>query len=123
MLDECEQPLVCPVQVLEDGDQRPLRCDPLEEALPGAERGLRGRGRTAVRGSDERREAADEPLLLRRVACNLADRDGELVECLLWRVGLEDPGLRLEHLAERPVRDAFAVRQRAALAPENELRL
>ena len=36
-------------------------------------------------------------------------------------VGLEDAGLRLHHLAERPERDALAVRKRAALAPGDEL--
>ena len=34
---------------------------------------------------------------------------------------LEDPGLGLHHLAERPEADAFAVGQRAALAPGDEL--
>ena len=35
-------------------------------------------------------------------------------------VGLEDARLRLDHLRQRPEGDAFAVRQRAALAPEDE---
>ncbi len=36
-------------------------------------------------------------------------------------VGLEDPGLRLHDLTERPVRGALSVRQRAPLAPCDEL--
>ena len=40
VLDEREQLLVGPVQILEDGDQRALRRNALEEALPGPERRL-----------------------------------------------------------------------------------
>ena len=38
-------------------------------------------------------------------------------------VRLEDPGLGLDHLAERPERDALAVREAAATAPGHEARL
>src|SRR5207245_8528728 len=38
-------------------------------------------------------------------------------------VGLEDSGLRFHHLRERPVADAFAIRERASLPPEDELGL
>jgi hypothetical protein len=37
-------------------------------------------------------------------------------------VGLEDPGLRLDDLAERPERDSLAVREGSALAPGDEVR-
>ena len=36
-------------------------------------------------------------------------------------VGLEDPCLRLHHLAQRPERDALAVRERAAAPPRDQL--
>ena len=51
------------------------------------------------------------------------DRLGQLLPGLLRRVALEDPGLRLDHLGERPVADALAVGQRATLSPVGELRL
>ncbi len=52
-------------------------------------------------------------------------RDGrtELPVGVLLVVGLEDAGVRLDHLSERPEADAFAVGQRAALTPEDELRV
>ncbi len=51
------------------------------------------------------------------------DAASELVRRLLRRVGLEDPRLRLDHLGQRPEGDAFAVGQRAALAPVGQLGL
>src|SRR5581483_9718457 len=38
-------------------------------------------------------------------------------------VRLEDPGLRLDDLAERPVRHPLAVGKGAALAPDDQLRV
>ena len=40
---------------------------------------------------------------------------------LVGTVGLEDPGLRLDDLAERPERDSLAVRKRTPLTPDDEL--
>ena len=51
----------------------------------------------------------------------------ELLECLLERVVVGDPGRSLDHLAEGPVRDTLSVRERAtrqdarALDPVDEL--
>src|SRR5206468_9118501 len=47
----------------------------------------------------------------------LLDGVRELCAYLLVAVRLEDAGLRLHHLRERPVADALAVRQRPALPP------
>src|SRR5689334_18183363 len=44
-------------------------------------------------------------------------RRGELLLCGLGVVALEDAGLRLHDLAERPYAPALAVRERAALPP------
>jgi hypothetical protein len=41
----------------------------------------------------------------------MLDRAIELLRRYLGVVGLEDSGVGLDHLAQRPVRDAVAVRQ------------
>ena len=47
-------------------------------------------------------------------------RSSELRRCDCRRVGLEDPGLRLDDLAERPVGEDVAVRRRVRLPPADE---
>src|SRR2546421_7806999 len=47
----------------------------------------------------------------------LLDRTRQLRLDLGLAVGLEDPGLRFDHLRQRPVADALAVGQRPALPP------
>ncbi len=47
----------------------------------------------------------------------------QLLAALVRRVRLEDAGLRLDHLAQRPEGNALAVRQRAPLSPEDEIGL
>ena len=47
----------------------------------------------------------------------------ELLGCLCLGVALEDAGLRLDDLGERPERDAVSVGEAAALAPGDELRV
>src|SRR3954452_15034613 len=44
----------------------------------------------------------------------------ELRLCNLRGIGLEDRGLRLDHLAEGPECDTLPVRERTALAPEDD---
>ena len=64
---------------------------------------------------------ADEPLPLLFV---LRERLAHRLELLLRRrgvVGLEDPGVRLDDLAERPEAHALAVREGTALAPGDDL--
>ena len=60
------------------------------------------------------------PLRLDLVVHDGRDRRPELGRGLVGRVRLEDAGLRLHHLAERPEAHAFPVRQRPALAPVGE---
>ena len=63
----------------------------------------------------------DEPIPLGLV---LGERLDHRVELLLRRrgvVGLEDPGVRLDDLAERPEAHALAVREGAALPPGDDL--
>ena len=63
------------------------------------------------------------PGTLPLVLDQLGHRARQLVGCLVARRGLEDPRLRLDHLAERPVGDALAVRQRPSLPPGDEIRV
>ena len=119
MVDEIEKPLVGPVQVFEDEHGRTPVGHRLDEAPPGRERLLAGLV-TAVPGKpDEWSQRALDPcrVLLAEIPRHL----GQLARRLFGRVGLEDSGLSLDHLAERPERDALAIGKAAALAPVNEL--
>ena len=128
VVDEVEQAVVGPVQVLEDEHGRALLGERLEEAAPGGE-GLVAPSppsRRSLRAEpDERAQVAVRPSALvlapaissrRRVRSSFAAASSV-------GVGLEDARLRLHHLAERPEADAVAVRQAAALAPRDQLRL
>ena len=122
VVDEVEQRVVGPVQVLEDEDERALVGERLEEAAPRRERLVAPRRRTSSsvsRPASGRRCRSIQPAS-RVVADESLDGLPELLLRLLRTVGLEDPGLRLDHLAERPERHAFAVRKRAAVAPVDE---
>ena len=55
-----------------------------------------------------------------RIRDEVVDPTAELRLDGLARVALEDPRLRLDHLAERPERDAVAVRKTTAAAPRDE---
>ena len=108
MVDQLEQRLLGPVDVLEDHDQRldvgqlvgELACRPrdlrLRRARPRPPPSRRRRARAARRSP--RRRSTRSASRLRR----------------LHRIVVRDPGGRLDHLGQRPVRDALAVRQRAA---------
>jgi hypothetical protein len=123
MLDELEQRRVCPVEVLDNEDEGSLRRHGLEKGAPGGERLVAIRGSFALGGSNEPRELAFDPRALRSAGEERLDRCGELVARRRRVVGLEDAGVCLDDLAERPQRDAFAIRQAASLSPVDELRL
>ena len=117
VVDEVEQMLVGPVQVLEDEDERPLRGEILEEPPPSRER-LAATVAARLGGArepDERPQVQHDPGVGHAVV--------ELPLGALGRVGLEDPKLGLDHLAERPERDAVAVRQAPALPPRDDVRV
>jgi len=118
VVDEGDQRLVRPVQVLEDEDERAARRDRLQERAPGGER-LAAIGRFR-RHADEPREARLDPLDLQRITDHGLDGHGQLRAGLVGPIGLEDAGLALDHLAQGPVRDALAVREAAALAPRDD---
>ena len=118
LVDEVEQRVVGPVQILEHEHQRPPLGQRLEEAAPGGERlsALRS-PRSSSAETDERPQMALEPLRLGRVDPRLADGAAELLLGLLGGSRLEDARLRLDDLGQRPERHAVAVGKRAALAP------
>ena len=80
-----------------------------------------GRRLLPRREADERTELALEPRGLAPRRDEARDRARELVGRDLGVVGLEDPGLCLHDLAERPVGDTLAVGQRAAAAPDDQV--
>ena len=123
LVEEVEEALVGPVDVLDDDDERPLLGEPFEEAAPGGERlvsaiaaELRFAGEP-----DEREQMRLDARLVARARERVLDGLVDLRRDLLGRVLLEDAGLRLDDLAERPQRDPVAVGEAAPLAPGDEL--
>src|SRR5207247_1065263 len=83
------------------------------------------RGPLAAIDSRKLRQAANDSS---RSVCDPGFHDGldrirKLGRRLLGSVVLQDAGVRLDDLAEGPERDALAVRQAPALAPEDEVGL
>ena len=64
-----------------------------------------------------------DPGLVARAGERVLDGLVDLRRDVVRRVLLEDAGLRLDDLAERPERDPVAVREAASLAPGDELRV
>ena len=119
IVDEVEQAVVGPVQILEDEHQRPLLGQRLEQAAPRRERLVAAVARVLAgrAEADERAQEAADPAALRLVGEDVLEHRGQLRLGGVERVALEDPGLRLHDLAERPVAEALAVGQRPALPP------
>jgi hypothetical protein len=122
VLEELQQGLVRPVEVLDDEDRRSACGQGLEEATPGGERLLLRRSRAVARRPDEGSEARLEPRPLGVVLEERSDRVAELGRGNLAVVRLEDPRLRLHDLPERPEGDALAVGEAAPVPPGDELR-
>ncbi len=78
--------------------------------------------RRPPRGPTSGRRCALEPAAPRRRRRRPRDRVVELLLGLLGGVALEDAGLRLDDLGQRPERDALAVGERPALAPAHAAR-
>ena len=108
VLDEVEHRLLGPVDVLEEEDER-LHVGKRAHDLAGGPRDLL-RAALALDSFQEARSQADQ------VGDSIVFAAGaELLERLFERLVVRDPDRRLDHLGERPVRHAFAVRQAAAL--------
>ncbi len=116
VLEEGEHRLVGPVQVLEHEHGRTLLGDPLQEPAPGGEQ-LLALGRRGRLDPEQGQQPLPEPLPLVAVG-----EDGaELLLRDRGRIGLEDAGVRLQDLPERPEGDPLPVGQAAALPPGREL--
>ena len=88
VLDEVEQAVVRPLDVLEDEDERMLLGQRLEEAPPRGERLLLRAGRTVARLPDQRTQMRQHPLRVSSISC--VDRARQLRLDLVVAVGLEN---------------------------------
>ena len=117
VVDEVEQAVVGPLEVLETSTSGRWSASASRSCRHAANASARRSlaGSCSGREADERAARATRPtrLVRRRAAATVAC---ELLARLLGVVRLEDAGLRLDHLAERPEADAFAVGQASAPA-------
>src|SRR5512133_1015003 len=124
LVDEVEEAVVRPVQVLEHEHERTLLRERFEEPAPRRKCLVSPIGRTAgvavAREPGERTHVRGDPARLRLVLQQASDRSAELLGSLRLGVRLEHAGLRLHHLADGPDANAFARGERAALAPGHE---
>ena len=121
VVDEVEQVVVGPVQVLEHEHERPLarrapRRSGARPRTPRRRRRRRPRRRRPSPTSGRRCDSTQRRPSTRRPHASFARPSAVGV------VALEDAGLRLDHLAERPEGDAVAVGQAAALPPGDQVR-
>ena len=125
LVEEVEEALVGPVDVLGDEDERTLLRKPFEEASPRGERFVAAIA--AELGLVGESEECEEVRLYahfvagtrERVRDGLMDLLRDLGGCVLF----DDTRLRLHDLAERPQRDSVPVGEAAALPPRDELRI
>src|SRR5207247_9685091 len=120
---EVEQPIGGEVEILEDEDERPVLGERLEKAAAG------GKCLAAVAAgvgpaleAYQRPKMALDPRSVTIIYDERAHGTVELRRGLLLRVRLQDAGLPLHDLSERPENNTFAVRERPALAPGHKLR-
>ena len=123
LVDEVEQAVVGPVEILEYEYERAPFGEGFEEPAPGRERLTAAVAPGAGLGleADQRTEVGLDPRRVRRLTENVPDRGLELLGGLGLVIALEDPGLRLHHLAQRPEGDPVAVREATPLAPGDDL--
>ena len=118
MVDEVELPLVGPVQILEDHDERVLDGHPLEEGAPRGEEIVAAAG-LAVGHAEELLEARCHPAPLGLVGhvglqrlCQLGSGGGRVIK-------LQQPDPAANHLGQRPEADPLAVGRRPPLVPQD----
>ncbi len=108
MIDEVEQAVVSPVEVLEHEDDRPGRRDPLEERAPGAEQLLAGSAGAALE-AEQHEQCVFDPAAFGLVGNPLPDPGGHRSPRRGLIVALDQADPPADHLAECPERDALAI--------------
>ncbi|HYN18899.1 MAG TPA: hypothetical protein VEY96_12525, partial [Actinomycetes bacterium] len=106
LLEEVEQGVVGPVQVLQHQHQRPPGGQPVQEAPPGGERLVAPPrlDRGAVALADQPAQVPGDPVDRGRVVGHgVGDHPGEAAADPVGRVGLEDAGFALDDLGQGPV--------------------
>ena len=123
MVQEVQQQLISPVQVLNHQHGRALLGQRLQEPPPGRERlhppvaaKLHAAGQP-----HQGRQVLSHPGRLRLLADEAGDRPLQLGGGLLGRIGVQDAGLGLDDLPQRPQRHPLPVGQAAALTPGDQL--
>ena len=116
MLEEAEQGVIGPMQILEDKDAGATSGDGFKEASPCGEV-LLASGRSGLE-ADQRSQALTKPGCV-RVA--IGHHRFELGGSDLGAISLQDPSLGFDDLAQRPEGDAFSVGQAPPLAPSDEV--
>src|SRR5829696_9901302 len=111
VIDELQQTLVGPVNILEHEHQRPALCQSFEEAAPGSKFSTTAVTVTVsiARQSDERTHGSDDPFGLGGLRYGIANRLPELTLGGRRVVRAEDAGMGLEDLCQRPERRLFPV--------------
>jgi hypothetical protein len=122
LVDEVEESVVRPVQILEYENERALVRERFEETSPCCERLAPAvGGGLAAAESGQNAQVRRDPVCVGRIFDHSPHRFPELALDRSSRIALENPGLRLHHLLERPEADAVAVGKRAALVPRGWL--
>ena len=120
LLDEIEHALVRPLHVLEDEHRRAAIGDALEECAPHGEELVARPGRHGLERQQPSQPGLDPaPLLF--IGDPLGERGLQPLLGHRWFVRFGDAGAAADHLRERPVADAVAVRGRSADMPPDRL--
>jgi len=120
VVDEVEQRVVGPLEVLEDHHHRSTVGDAFEEQAPAGEQVV-ARGARAFFQPEEMREPRLDPSTLLGIGDELLDAGVELLGGGRGRLVLRDPSAGAHHLRERPVRDAVAVREASTAMPPDHV--
>ena len=113
------------MEILEHEHKQPLLGQRLKETPPGRERlatTVTAQHRFALQ-ANERAKVRLDPARIACIVDRIGDRHPQLLRRLRLAVTLEDPGLRLDDLRQRPKGDPVTVGKTATLAPGDQLRV
>ena len=123
VVDEVEQSVVGPLEVLEDEHHDTQLGDPLEEDAPGGEQRFAVGSFVGVARlqTEQLGQARLHPAAFGLVGDPLGERGGQLRPGRRRILPLGDPGPAPDHLGEGPEADPFAVGRGATLVPVDDL--